>query len=58
VDASSNETISIYSPHDESLVAEGIQVASSSDVDRAVDAAKAAVIVDPKATWRCDASIC
>lgn len=42
MDASSNETISIYSPHDESLVVEGIQVASQSDVDKAVDAAKAA----------------
>lgn len=42
MDASSNETISIYSPHDESLVVEGIQVASPSDVDKAVDAAKAA----------------
>ncbi|KAH7074377.1 aldehyde dehydrogenase [Paraphoma chrysanthemicola] len=42
VDATSNETISIYSPHDESLVVEGIQVASSGDVDKAVAAARAA----------------
>jgi aldehyde dehydrogenase (NAD+) len=42
VDATSNETISIYSPHDESLVADGIQVASSADVDKAVAAARAA----------------
>ncbi|KAF2824056.1 aldehyde dehydrogenase [Ophiobolus disseminans] len=42
VDATSNETLSIYSPHDESLVADGIQVASTSDVDRAVSAARSA----------------
>jgi aldehyde dehydrogenase (NAD+) len=42
VDATSSETISIYSPHDESLVADGIQVASQADVDSAVAAARAA----------------
>ena len=42
MDASSNETISIYSLHNESLVVDGIQVASLSDVDKAVYAAKAA----------------
>ncbi|KAL6706733.1 hypothetical protein ACN47E_005275 [Coniothyrium glycines] len=42
VDATSNETLSIYSPHDESLVLDGIQVASQADVDRAVKAARAA----------------
>jgi aldehyde dehydrogenase (NAD+) len=43
VDASSDETIAIYSPHDESLVADGIQVASQADVDKAVAAARAAL---------------
>jgi aldehyde dehydrogenase (NAD+) len=42
VDATSSETISIYSPHDESLVVDGIQVASQGDVDKAVAAARAA----------------
>lgn len=42
VDATSGETLSIYSPHDESLVADGIQVASQEDVDKAVSAARAA----------------
>lgn len=34
--------MSIYSPHDESLVADGFQVASEADVDKAVSAARAA----------------
>jgi aldehyde dehydrogenase (NAD+) len=42
VDAKSGETLSVYNPDDESLVAEGIQVASEADVDAAVDAAEAA----------------
>ncbi|KAH7349213.1 putative aldehyde dehydrogenase [Pyrenochaeta sp. MPI-SDFR-AT-0127] len=42
VDATSNETLSIYSPHDESVVADGIHVASQADVDKAVAAARAA----------------
>ncbi|KAI8938991.1 hypothetical protein NX059_004835 [Plenodomus lindquistii] len=42
VDATSSEFISIYSPHDESLVADKIHVASVADVDRAVAAARAA----------------
>ena len=42
VDATSGETISIYNPHDESLVADGIQVASQADVDKAVASARAA----------------
>ncbi|KAF1933651.1 putative aldehyde dehydrogenase [Didymella exigua CBS 183.55] len=42
VDATSGETLSIYNPHDESLVADGIQVASQEDVDKAVAAARAA----------------
>ena len=42
VDATSGETLSIYNPHDESLVADGIQVASQEDVDKAVSAARAA----------------
>ncbi|OSS45343.1 hypothetical protein B5807_10392 [Epicoccum nigrum] len=42
VNATSGETLSIYNPHDESLVADGIQVASQEDVDKAVSAARAA----------------
>ncbi|KAH7078634.1 aldehyde dehydrogenase [Paraphoma chrysanthemicola] len=42
VEATSNETLSIYSPHDESLFEEGIQIASLGDVDTAVAAARAA----------------
>jgi aldehyde dehydrogenase (NAD+) len=42
VDAKSGETLSIYSPHDESLVAKNIQVAGQADVDSAVAAARAA----------------
>jgi aldehyde dehydrogenase (NAD+) len=34
--------LTIYNPHDESVVADGIQVASSADVDKAVAAARAA----------------
>lgn len=34
--------MSIYSPHDESLIAENIQVAGQEDVDAAVAAARAA----------------
>lgn len=46
VDATSNETLSIYSPHDESLVLNGVQVASQADVDKAVAAARAACEYD------------
>jgi aldehyde dehydrogenase (NAD+) len=46
VDATSNETLSIYSPHDESLVLDGVQVASQPDVDKAVAAARAACKYD------------
>ncbi|ORY00299.1 aldehyde dehydrogenase [Clohesyomyces aquaticus] len=42
VDAKSGETLSVYNPHDESLVAENVQVAGQADVDAAVAAAKAA----------------
>ncbi|KAF1851157.1 aldehyde dehydrogenase [Cucurbitaria berberidis CBS 394.84] len=42
VDATSNETLTITSPHDESLVLDGVQVASAADVDTAVAAARAA----------------
>jgi aldehyde dehydrogenase (NAD+) len=42
VDAKSGETLSVYSPHDESLVADNIQVAGQEDVDAAVAAARAA----------------
>ncbi|KAF2630434.1 aldehyde dehydrogenase [Macroventuria anomochaeta] len=42
VDATSGDTLSIYNPHDESQVADGIQVASHEDVDKAVSAARAA----------------
>lgn len=42
VDAKSSETLSVYSPHDESLVADNIQVAGEADVDAAVAAARAA----------------
>ncbi|KAH7346105.1 aldehyde dehydrogenase [Pyrenochaeta sp. MPI-SDFR-AT-0127] len=42
VDAKSGETLSIRSPHDESLVAERIHVAGEADVDDAVAAARAA----------------
>ncbi|KAF2715196.1 aldehyde dehydrogenase [Pleomassaria siparia CBS 279.74] len=42
VDAKSGETLSIYSPHDESLVADNVQVAGQADVDAAVSAARAA----------------
>ncbi|KAK3075430.1 hypothetical protein LTR53_001215 [Teratosphaeriaceae sp. CCFEE 6253] len=45
--SSTGETLSIYSPNDDSLVTDAVQVASEADVDRAVDAAKAAF---PK--WR------
>ncbi|OAL51320.1 aldehyde dehydrogenase [Pyrenochaeta sp. DS3sAY3a] len=42
VDGTSGETITIYSPHDQSVVVEGVHVASTGDVDRAVAAARAA----------------
>ena len=42
VPSSSGETLSIYSPVDDSLVADNVQVASEADVDRAVAAARAA----------------
>lgn len=47
VPSSSGETLSIYSPNDESLVTDKVQVASEADIDKAVSAAKAAF---PK--WR------
>ena len=40
--SSTGETLSIYSPSDDSLVSDQIQVASEADVDKAVAAAKAA----------------
>ncbi|KAF2679021.1 aldehyde dehydrogenase [Lentithecium fluviatile CBS 122367] len=42
VDAKSSETLSIYSPYDETLVADNIQVAGQADVNAAVAAARAA----------------
>ncbi|KAF2790267.1 putative aldehyde dehydrogenase [Melanomma pulvis-pyrius CBS 109.77] len=42
VDAKAGETLSIYNPHDESLVADNIHVAGQEDVDAAVAAARAA----------------
>ena len=42
VPSSSGETISIYSPNDDSLVTDKVQVASEQDVDKAVAAAKKA----------------
>ncbi|OCL03757.1 aldehyde dehydrogenase [Glonium stellatum] len=50
VDAKSSETLSVYNPDDESLVAEGIQVAGEADVDAAVDAA-AAAFKGPWSKW-------
>lgn len=47
VPSSSGETLSIYSPNDDSLVTDKVQVASEADIDQAVAAAKAAF---PK--WR------
>lgn len=40
--ATSGETLSIYSPNDDSLVTDQVQVASEKDVDAAVAAARAA----------------
>lgn len=40
--SSTGETLSIYSPVDDSLVTDKVQIASEEDVDRAVDAARAA----------------
>lgn len=42
VNADSGETMAVYSPHDQSLVADKIQVAGQEDVDKAVAAARAA----------------
>lgn len=42
VDARSGETISVYNPEDESLVADNVQVAGEEDVNAAVSAARAA----------------
>lgn len=42
VPASTGETLAIYSPVDDSLVSDSVQVASEADVDRAVAAARAA----------------
>lgn len=40
--SSTGDTLAIYSPVDDSLVSDGVQVASEADVDRAVAAARAA----------------
>lgn len=40
--SSAGETLAIYSPVDDSLVSDSVQVASEADVDRAVAAARAA----------------
>jgi aldehyde dehydrogenase (NAD+) len=40
--SSTGDTLSIYSPVDDSLVSDQVQVASEADVDRAVAAARAA----------------
>lgn len=42
VPSSSGETISIYSPNDDSLVTDKVQVAGEQDIDKAVEAARAA----------------
>ncbi|KAF2004473.1 aldehyde dehydrogenase [Amniculicola lignicola CBS 123094] len=42
VDSKVGETLSVYSPHDESLVSDKIQVAGQPDIDAAVAAARAA----------------
>jgi aldehyde dehydrogenase (NAD+) len=42
VPSSTGETLTIYSPTDDSLVSDQVQVASEADVDRAVAAARAA----------------
>ncbi|XP_014557232.1 hypothetical protein COCVIDRAFT_37363 [Bipolaris victoriae FI3] len=42
VDAQNKETLAVYSPHDESLVTDQLQVAGQEDVDKAVAAARAA----------------
>jgi aldehyde dehydrogenase (NAD+) len=42
VPSSSGETLAIHNPADDSLVSDKVQVASEADVDRAVDAARAA----------------
>lgn len=42
VPSSSGETLTIYSPNDDSLVTDKVQAASEQDVDAAVAAAKAA----------------
>ena len=43
VPSSTGETLSIYSPVDDSLVSDNVQIASEADVDRAVAAARAAL---------------
>ena len=42
VPSSTGDTLTIYSPVDDSLVSDSVQVASEADVDRAVAAARAA----------------
>jgi aldehyde dehydrogenase (NAD+) len=42
VPSSTGETLTIHNPADDSLVSDKVQVASEADVDRAVDAARAA----------------
>lgn len=42
VPSSSGETLTIYSPNDDSVVTDKVQIASEADVDRAVAAAKKA----------------
>ncbi|KAK5941418.1 hypothetical protein PMZ80_006696 [Knufia obscura] len=43
VSSSSNETLTIHNPNDDSLVSDKVQAASEADVDKAVAAAKAAL---------------
>lgn len=40
--SSSGETLTIHNPADDSLVTDKVQIASEADVDRAVEAARAA----------------
>ncbi|PVH90933.1 Aldedh-domain-containing protein, partial [Periconia macrospinosa] len=42
VNAQTGETLAAYNPHDESLVADNVQVAGQGDVDKAVAAARTA----------------
>ena len=42
MDAHGKETLTVFIPHDESIVVSGVQVANAEDVDEAVNAADAA----------------